>query len=81
MTRKSGLDPRIGLRGVTGPRNKSGVTTPGKDGRCGCAAIRVPIRPMRRHPAPDKALHPVHKTQTGQQWNKSGHDERGALCV
>ena len=81
MTRKSGLDPRIGLRGVTGPRNKSGVTTGGKDARCGRAAIRVPIRRKGRKSACTNALRRVQPIQTGQQWNKSGHDERGALCV
>ena len=30
---------------------------------------------MRRYPVPDKALHPAHKIQTGQQWTCSGHDE------
>ena len=66
-----------GGNGACGPRIKSGVTAGEKDGGCGRAAIRVPIRRKGRKPACPNALHRVRPILTGQQWNKSGHDERG----
>src|SRR2546427_11411914 len=27
------------------------------------------------------AMHPVHKNRTGQPWNESGHDGKGALAI
>ena len=39
------------------------------------APIRVSIPPNRSKSGRIQAMRPVRKIQTGQQWNKSGHDE------
>ena len=54
--------PRIGVRGEPGPRIKSGVTAGDTGGRCERAAIRASIRPMRRKPADNRAIHPVRQS-------------------
>ena len=79
VLRRRGAGPaRARRRRDVDARNKSGHDGGGgdKEGGCGQAAIRVPIRRAGRKPACTDALRRVQPILTGQQWTCSGHHGR-----